>query len=112
MYIYGIVNCGSVKKAREFFESRQVACEFIDFKKNPPSEEKVSQWVEKAGIDIVINKKGTTYKKLQLKDKKLTQKEQIQLCVQNPSLIKRPVIEDKEKLFFGFDAVFYEENFL
>lgn len=112
MYIYGIVNCGSVKKACEFFKNQQIAYEFVDFKKNPPSEEKVSQWVEKAGIDIVINKKGATYKKLQLKDKQLNQKEQIQLCVQNPSLIKRPVIEKGEKLFFGFDTVFYEENFL
>lgn len=112
MQVFGIVNCGSVKKAREFFAQHGVSYDFIDFKKTPPSAEMVRAWVEQKGIEVVLNKKGTTYKKLALKDKNLSLEEQIQYCVENPSLIKRPVVQKDSVLIFGFDAELYAQELL
>lgn len=111
MKVYGIVNCGSVKKARAFFEANGIEYDFIDFKKIKPDVTLVQGWVEICGIDVVMNKKGTTYKKLGLKDKTLNLQEQIQYCVDNPSLIKRPVIVKNDILIFGYDEEKYKETF-
>ncbi|MCE3036878.1 Spx/MgsR family RNA polymerase-binding regulatory protein [Helicobacter sp. faydin-H20] len=108
--MYGIINCGSVKKARMFLEERGIDYEFIDFKKFPPTIELVRNWVEKQGIAKVVNNKGMTYKKLGLKDKNLSQEELLECCVQNPSLIKRPVVQRGDILLLGFDEEIYKEN--
>ncbi|WP_233709987.1 MULTISPECIES: arsenate reductase family protein [unclassified Helicobacter] len=112
MFVYGIKNCNSVKKARDFFDTHKISYNFIDFKKEPPTLNKIKEWVEKMGIDTVINKKGLTYKKLGLKDKNITLEEQMNLCIQYPSLIKRPVVEDDKNLIFGFCETDYREKFL
>lgn len=112
MLLYGIKNCNSVKKARDFFDVHNILYNFIDFKKEPPSLQKIQEWVKKRGIDTVMNKKGLTYKKLELKSKDLTLQEQIELCHQYPGLIKRPVVENDRELIFGFDEVGYREKFL
>lgn len=106
--IFGIKNCQSVKKALDFLESRGVAYEFVDYKKNPPSLELLKEWVEKSGIEKVLNKKGTTYKTLNLKEKDLSEKELLEVMSQNPTLIKRPVLVDKGILEFGFCKEVYE----
>ena len=109
MRMYGIKNCNSVKKAKCFLESHQLQYDFVDFKKTPPSVEKITHWFKQKGSDVVINSKGTTYKKLDLKNKNLSQKELIDFCVEYPSLIKRPVLEHKDILMFGFDENAYKE---
>ncbi|STP12614.1 arsenate reductase [Helicobacter mustelae] len=109
--VYGIPNCGSVKKAREFLENRGVGYEFVDFKKCPPSKELLESWVKEKGIDVVLNAKGMTYKKLRLKEKNLSTKEKITACLENPSLIKRPVILGGKELIIGFDERSYEVVF-
>lgn len=106
--IFGIKNCQSVKKALDFLDSKGVAYEFVDYKKNPPSLELLKEWVEKSGIEKVLNKKGTTYKTLNLKEKDLSEKELLEVMSQNPTLIKRPVLVDKGILEFGFCKEVYE----
>lgn len=106
--IFGIKNCQSVKKALDFLDSKGVAYEFVDYKKNPPSLELLKEWVEKSGIEKVLNKKGTTYKTLNLKEKDLSEKELLEVVSQNPTLIKRPVLVDKGILEFGFCKEVYE----
>ena len=105
MRVFGIPNCGSVKKARVLLEERGIDYEFVDFKKSPPSTALIESWVEQAGIETVLNKRGTTWRKLDEAQKAQTETAQlIALMAEQPSLIKRPVIEASAALIIGFDA--------
>ncbi|HIV49714.1 arsenate reductase family protein [uncultured Helicobacter sp.] len=108
MRVYGIPNCGSVKKARILLESSGVAYEFVDFKKTPPSKEQILHWIKKTSLEALFNTKGTTYKKLGLKEKNLTDEQKIQTMLTHPTLIKRPIIEfddakSQKKVIVGYD---------
>ncbi|WP_233702055.1 arsenate reductase family protein [Helicobacter enhydrae] len=109
MKVWGIKNCQSVKKALEVLERKNIAYVFIDYKKNPPSAAQIGQWVQQVGIDIVLNVKGKTYRDLQLKDKNLSLDAKIAMMCEYPTLIKRPILEKDEEVYFGFDEQKYEE---
>lgn len=106
--IWGIKNCQSVKKALLFLDEKGIAYEFIDYKKNPPSLELLQEWVERKGMEVVLNKKGTTYKLLNLKDRNLSDEELLKIMQENPTLIKRPILIDEGILEFGFSKEVYE----
>lgn len=101
--VYGIPNCGSVKKARSFLESHGVEYVFVDFKKTPLSRDKIVYWIQKTSLQVLLNTKGTTYKKLGLKEQNLNDEQKIQAMLQNPTLIKRPVIESGDVVIVGYD---------
>lgn len=103
MKVYGIPNCGSVKKARVWLESHGVAYEFVDVKKTPPNREQILSWAARTSLQTLLNTKGTTYKKLGLKAHELSDEQKIQAMLQNPTLIKRPVIESGDKVVVGYD---------
>lgn len=110
--LYGIKTCGSVKKAIMFLESKGVEYVFVDFKKEAPSLELIEYWLKFVPLSKLINSKGTTYKKLGLKDKNLDESGIKQWLVEVPTLIKRPVIEYKkggDKVIVGFDEALYTE---
>lgn len=107
--IWGIKNCNSVKKALEFLDLKGIEYELIDYKKFPPQEDLLRKWIQKVGMEVVFNTKSTTYKKLGKKT--LSDDEKITLMHQNPTLIKRPVLEDEKHLEFGFSKERYEEIF-
>lgn len=109
MKIWGIKNCQSVKKALDFLEQNGMEYEFVDYKKNPPSLDDLARWVEKVGIESVLNHKGRTYKDLGVKEMNLDTQGKIELMRENPTLIKRPVLEIGEECYFGFDEKKYEE---
>ncbi|RCH54988.1 arsenate reductase [Mucilaginibacter hurinus] len=113
MKVYGIPNCNTVKKALDWLKTNDVAYEFHDFKKQGISTEKLKDWDEKAGYEKFLNKQGLTWKQLDpaVKDSIKTNEDALQLLQQKTSMIKRPVIEDKGVLFFGFDEGVYKENF-
>lgn len=103
--LYGIPNCDSVKKARKWLEAADKAYVFVDFKKVPPSTDLIRKWVEQAGIEVVLNKRGTTWRKLSDEQKAITDTALlIQLMADQPSLIKRPIIETNSELLVGFKA--------
>ncbi len=105
MKVYGIPNCDTVKKARTWMTSEGFAFDFVDFKKVPPSPSLIKTWVDAAGIDKVLNKRGTTWRKLDDATKAITDETQlIQLMSEQPSLIKRPIIEDSDRIEVGFTA--------
>jgi len=113
MKVYGIKNCNTVKKALDWFTANNVNYEFQDFKKLGVSERKLEEWNEKAGYEKFLNKQGTTWKQLE-PDVKETVKgadEALPLMQQKTSMIKRPVIEDGDFLFFGFDEPTYKAHF-
>ena len=111
MRVYGIKTCGSVKKAFKFFKDNNIEYEFHDLKKEPVGCEKIDEWIEKAGIDVLFNNKGTKYRTLKLKELNLDEKGKREwLCKEN-LLIKRPVIEKEGQVIVGFDEEKYKELF-
>lgn len=92
--VYGIPNCGSVKKALEFFRQNGVEVDFHDFKKKGVPPELLEVWVQTLGLNAVLNKKGTTWRGLLPEQQALAEQpdEVMTLLLSNPSLIKRPVV--------------------
>jgi arsenate reductase len=92
--IYGIKNCDTMKKARAFLDKRGFAYEFHDYKTQGIERAKLEGWVKKAGWETLLNRAGTTFRKLPDKDKEgLTEKRAVALMLAQPSMIKRPVLE-------------------
>jgi len=103
IYLFGIPNCDTVKKARLYLETRAIPFEFVDFKKSPPTKELIQLW-QKAFGSLPVNIKGQTYKKHAETYESLSPKEQINFLIENTSMIKRPILQkDKDVLSFGFD---------
>ncbi len=109
--LFGIPNCDTVKKARAFFESRDMEYEFTDFKKTPPTDAELERW-EKAYGGPPVNTRGTTYRKCKDAYEALAESERRMFVAANPSLIKRPVVEcDGVPVTFGFDEATYGDLF-
>jgi arsenate reductase len=111
MIIYGIPNCNTVKKATTWLQENNFAFEFHDFKKKGISAEQVKLWCETVGWEIVLNKKGTTWKKLPLAEqlKVVDEDTAVALMVNNTSAIKRPIIEvDGKPILISFN----EDNYM
>lgn len=104
--VYGIKNCNTMKKTFDFLESEGIAYEFIDYKKQKPSEELLTSFIEKAGLDAVINRKGMTYRKMDEGQKQSLEKKEsaIPILMDNSSMIKRPIIlYPDDSITLGFD---------
>lgn len=100
---YGIPNCDTVKKARAWLDAKGIPYVFHDYKKEGASPEKLGAWIEAAGLDKVLNRAGTTFRKLPEADKAdLDAPRAIALMVANPSTIKRPVVEHPGGVLVGF----------
>jgi len=114
MKVYGITNCNTVKKALDWFKANNVAYEFHDFKKLGVSAEKLNEWDKKASYEKFLNKQGLTWKQLDpaVKESIKTKDDALQLLQQKTSMIKRPVIEKDDFLFFGFDETVYNKELL
>ncbi|CAM2774949.1 arsenate reductase family protein [Helicobacter burdigaliensis] len=110
--IYGIKNCGSVKKALNFLNTHNLEYEFIDFKKSTPTSEILESWLKNTTLEQLFNKKGTTYKKLNLKELSLDDKGIKEYLLKEPMLIKRPVIEYNKGILVGFSEELYKKNLL
>ena len=102
--IYGIKNCDTMKRARAFLDSRGVAYGFHDYKTQGVDKAKLEGWAKKAGWETLLNRAGTTFRKLPDKDKEaITEAKAIRLMLAQPSMIKRPVLElPGGKLLVGF----------
>ena len=101
--LYGIPNCDTVKKARNYLDARGVAFVFHDYKKAGVTEAQMARWVDQVGWEKLLNKAGTTFKKLPDADKAdIDEAKAIALMVANPSMIKRPVVEGGPTLLVGF----------
>ena len=106
--IYGIKNCDTMKKARAWLDEHGVAHAFHDYKAEGVERAKLELWVKAAGWETVLNRAGTTFRKLPDKDREgLTEKKAIALMLAQPSMIKRPVLEAGGKLIVGFKPEVY-----
>lgn len=111
--IYGIKNCDTMKKARAWLEAHGVDYDFHDYKTRGIDKDRLEAWAEKAGWETLLNRAGTTFKKLPEQDKVgLTQVKAIRLMLAQPSMIKRPVLElARGKLLVGFKPEDYAAAF-
>jgi arsenate reductase len=101
--LYGIPNCDTVKKARTWLDAKGVAYAFHDYRKAGADAAKLAQWVEVAGWEKVLNRAGTTFKKLPDADKAdLDAAKAVAVMTANPSCIKRPIVEHPGGLLVGF----------
>jgi len=108
--VYGIKNCDTIKKARAWLDRRGVDYAFHDYKVAGIDKGKLEGWAREVGWEALLNKAGTTFRKLPDKDKEgLTEKKAIALMLAQPSIIKRPVLElSGGKLLVGFKPEQYE----
>ena len=110
--IYGIKNCDTMKKARSWLESKKVAHTFHDYKAVGIDKATLEGWVKNVGWQVLINRAGTTFRKLPHADKEdITEKKAVALMLAQPSLIKRPVLDAKGSLTVGFKPEEYKALF-
>ncbi len=112
--VYGIPNCNTVKKALDWLKENKVAYEFHDYKKKGITKEKLKAWNTQKGFELLVNKRGTTWRQLDeaAKAAVTTEKAAIELMLDKNSVIKRPVIENSDTVVVvGFDEKEYEKVF-
>jgi arsenate reductase len=111
--VYGIPNCNTVKKATTWLNEQGIEYTFHDFKKLGITAEKLNDWSAIFGWENVLNKKGTTWRKLS-PEQQLAVKDQntaVALLLENTSAIKRPIVEqDNKPVLLGFQEESYEQN--
>ena len=109
--IYGIKNCDTMKKARAWLDKHGVEYSFHDYKSDGIDKDRLARWSEKVGWEALLNRAGTTFRKLPDADKEnLTEKKAMALMLAQPSMIKRPVLESGSKLLVGFKPELYEKS--
>ena len=106
--LYGIKNCDTVKNARKWLDANSVPYTFHDFRVDGIDKTLINNFLKQIDLETVINKRGTTWRKLSDKEKEFNNKTQaIALMIENPAIIKRPVLDVDKTLVVGFS----EENY-
>lgn len=101
--MYGINNCDTIKKAKKYMDAQEVAYEFYDYKKQAVPAQLLKQWIEQFGWEIILNKRGTTFRKLEKEDKEnIDDEKALALLLEHSSMIKRPIFSNGEKTLVGF----------
>ena len=106
--MYGIKNCDTIKKARNWLEGKGVAYDFHDYKTAGIERGRLEGWAGKVGWETLLNRAGTTFRKLPDRAKQnLDEAKAIKLMLEQPSMIKRPVLERGKTLLVGFNPEKY-----
>lgn len=103
--VYGIKNCDTMKKTFRFLDEHAVDYEFVDYKKAAPSEKLLSSFLDKTSLDKLVNKRGTTFRKLSDEEKAEAENPTtaLPLLSQHSSMIKRPIISFPDgEILLGF----------
>ena len=109
--VFGIRNCDTMKKAMTWLTENGIAYEFIDYKKAGIAEAHLPDWAARAGWQKLLNTRGLMWKKLSKAERAdVDEAKALQLMVQYPALIKRPVLDTGAKLLVGFTPETYVEQ--
>ncbi|MGM4922723.1 ArsC family reductase [Tardiphaga sp. 804_B3_N1_9] len=109
--IYGIKNCDTMKKARAWLDSHDVAYSFHDYKAEGIDKARLQRWAKEVGWETLLNRAGTTFRKLDDAAKAgLNESRAIALMLEQPSMIKRPVLDLGGKLVVGFKPEIYAKD--
>jgi arsenate reductase len=110
--MFGIKNCDTVAKARKWLDTAQIAYDFHDYKTQGVTAEKLKAWAAEVGWEVLLNKAGTTFRKLPKADREgIDEARAIALMVAQHSMIKRPVVEGAGSLLVGFKPERYAAAF-
>ena len=111
--VHGIPTCDTVKQARAWLGAHGVAHEWVDFRRSPPAVEDVARWCRAAGWQVLLNRRGTTWRSLDAATKAAVTGEAtaVALMVAQPTLIKRPVIETDGEVLVGFSGDAWARRF-
>ena len=110
--LYGIRNCDTVRKARAWLESSAVEYDFHDYKVSGIDRARLAAWTGELGWEKVLNRAGTTFRKLPEADKAgLDEDRAIALMLEQPSMIRRPVLDLGDRRILGFDEKAYAQAF-
>ncbi len=110
--IYGIKNCDTMKKARAWLDAHKVAYAFHDYKAAGVARASLERWVAQVGWEVLLNRAGTTFRALpEARKEGLNERQAIALMLEQPSMIKRPVLEIGAKLLVGFKPEIYAATF-
>ena len=108
--IYGIKNCDTMKKARAWLDANGVAYTFHDYKTQGIDRTRLESWIREVGWETLLNRAGTTFRKLPDGEKSgLDERKALALMLDQPSMIKRPVLDLDGRLVVGFKPEQYEE---
>lgn len=109
--IYGIKNCDTMKKARVWLDGHGVAYSFHDYKAEGIDKARLQRWAKEVGWETLLNRAGTTFRKLDDAAKEgLNESKAIALMLEQPSMIKRPVLDLGGKLVVGFKQEIYAKD--
>ncbi|MGB0630043.1 MAG: arsenate reductase [Alphaproteobacteria bacterium] len=103
--VYGIRNCDTCRKALKWLEAENIEHRFHDFRKDGLADTQVADWLEAVGPDVLLNKRGTTWRNLDDAQKADAEREPDKLAallLEHPTLIKRPVSENGDRIYIGF----------
>ncbi|MBT8427646.1 MAG: ArsC family reductase [Erythrobacter sp.] len=104
IHLYGIPNCDTVKKARKWLDANGIDYVFHDYKKEGADPARLESWADEAGWEVLLNKRGTTFRKLSDGEKAdIDEPKAIALMTEHPSMIKRPVAEYAGGILVGFN---------
>lgn len=113
MKLYGIANCTTVRKARDWLAGNGIEADFHDFKKLGVTESQLASWIEQTGWEKLVNRNGPTWRQLpdEVKAGVTDAASAIALMREKTSAIKRPVLEKDGKVYLGFDQAVYQSLF-
>jgi len=101
--VYGVPSCDQIKKTKSLLENNIILFTFVNIRKQPLEQIKLDRIISQLGIDIVLNRRGMLYRKLGLKDKNLSDADLATEVFNEQGMIKRPLIEFKNKFLIGYD---------
>ncbi len=106
--LFGIPNCDTVKKVRAYLEKKKITYEFVDFKKQAPTETDIKRW--KSFMKTwPVNSKGPTFRKIREQFEAASDSQKMKILIENSSAIKRPILEEDGSVqAVGFDTDFYK----
>ena len=109
--LYGIPNCDTVKKARNWLDEHNVDYQFHDFRKDGLSQSTIENWLEELAWDKVVNKRSTTWRSLSEETKSaMNSSLAVQEILKQTTLVKRPVLESGDILLIGFNEATWKEQ--
>jgi len=108
--MYGIPNCDTIRKARKWLAEHEIAYVFHDYKKESVDRRKLTAWIDELGWEALLNKRGTTWRKLDDADKADVDRDKaIALLCAHPSMIRRPILVLDGVIKVGFSVQGYNE---
>lgn len=110
--MYGIKNCDTIKKARKWLEQHNITFEFIDYRTDGLGQNQLATFAAACGWQNLLNTRGTTYRQLPEEQKTdMTEAKALSLMLEQPAMIKRPLLEHNGKYYLGFSDADYQRIF-